>query len=156
MKRKKYLYKSTSCSSTPCSTEVMFGSLRFFFVSFFFAFVFVFVFWCFFCLLVWVCWVYCAPLQRYKAMLCTIDLRCAPSSSIVHHGAEEGPIFFKSRGHPQHFHIAFRLFTSYIQNQGSQCSSDTNPPKFIHDFNFEIFRLVCTRFIRPLLEGGPF
>ena len=31
--------------------------------------------------------VHCAPLQHYRAMLCTIDLCCAPLHCVVHHGA---------------------------------------------------------------------
>ena len=36
-------------------------------------------------------YLHCAPLQKYRAMLCTIDLRCAPPTCIVHHGAHGGP-----------------------------------------------------------------
>ncbi len=48
-------------------------------------------------------------LQRYKATLCTIDLRCAPSTCVVHHKlalctmvhVHKGDlIFFRSRGQP--------------------------------------------------------
>ena len=33
----------------------------------------------------------CAPLQQYRATLCTIDLRCAPPTCVVHHDAQAGP-----------------------------------------------------------------
>ncbi len=37
----------------------------------------------------------CAPLQWYRAPLCTIDLHCAPPTCIVHHGAEGGLLFLE-------------------------------------------------------------
>ena len=35
--------------------------------------------------------IYCAPHQRYRATLCTIDPRCAAPTGIVYHGAQGGP-----------------------------------------------------------------
>ncbi len=46
-------------------------------------------------------------------MLCTIDLRRAPSTCIVHHGAQMGPVSIRCEGRPDIFQT----------NQGSQFSS---------------------------------
>ncbi len=36
---------------------------------------------------------HCAPLRGYRTTLCTTDLHCAPPTSIiVHHGAQGGPV----------------------------------------------------------------
>ena len=34
----------------------------------------------------------CAPPSEYRTMLCTIDLRCAPPTCVVHYGAQGGPV----------------------------------------------------------------
>ena len=47
----------------------------------------------------------CAPLQQHRATLCTIDLHCAPSTCVVHHGAEAGPNLLRSSWRPNIFHI---------------------------------------------------
>ncbi len=39
--------------------------------------------------------VHCAPLQWHRAMLCTTNLRCAPPTYVVHHGAQGRPYVSK-------------------------------------------------------------
>ncbi len=41
---------------------------------------------------------HCAPLQRYRAMLCTIDLCCAPLICVVYHGTHGAPAILISSG----------------------------------------------------------
>ena len=42
---------------------------------------------------VWACERYVVHhLMRYRTMLCTTDMRCAPLTCIVHHGAQGGPV----------------------------------------------------------------
>ncbi len=38
----------------------------------------------------------CAPIQRHRATLYTIDLHCAPPNCVVHHGAQGVPTFLRS------------------------------------------------------------
>ncbi len=44
-----------------------------------------------------------APPRGYSTMLCTTDLSCAPSTCVVHHGAQGGPMSVTSGGRPRHF-----------------------------------------------------
>ncbi len=80
---------------------------------------------------VWVCKKYvvhhlvsCAPPSEYRTTLCTIDLRCAAPTCIVHHGAQ-GNYVCQMWGLPQTFFINFSIFVvdNKRANQGSQCSS---------------------------------
>ncbi len=46
---------------------------------------------------------HCAPPRGYRTTLCTTDLRSAPPGSIVHHGAQGGPMSVRSGAQPWHF-----------------------------------------------------
>ena len=51
-------------------------------------------------------------------------LHCAPTTCIVHHGAQGGPMSVRSRGSPQHFSFcSIFVVENKHANQGSQCSS---------------------------------
>ncbi len=47
----------------------------------------------------------CAPLQWYGAMLCTINLHCAPPTCDVHHGAQGDLLFWEVGVTPNIFHF---------------------------------------------------
>ena len=63
--------------------------------------------------------------------LCTIDLRCAPSACVVHHGAQ-GDLLIRSftptpKFHNEHTHVVHKysifMFANRHTYQGAQCSS---------------------------------
>ncbi len=67
-----------------------------------------------------------STLHRYRAMLCTIDLCCAPPICVVHDGSESAPNFFRSRNHVTKVLIRWRpwRFFMYVIRRhldGAQC-----------------------------------
>ena len=52
----------------------------------------------------------CSPPRGYRTTFCTTNLHCAPSSCIVHHGAQGAPMSVSSEGRPR------QTFTLVVHN----------------------------------------
>ena len=72
------------------------------------------------CLGVWD--LHCSPPCDYRTTLCTIDLRCAPPTCVVHHGEQGGTMSVRCGGHPRHLFWQYlgqvRFRTSHVSGGG--------------------------------------